>query len=1311
MNTSRKKLKCGRKCIPQNPEDCSHLISDVVNGGLKLKVDIVHEDKAWFNQFKLLRRMGGGKSGALVYRTLFHPSQTTRGAAADVLRGVSGFVVGGSVGAAYGLWNNGVVEGAKQGAEKGKQLLMRNKQPIKRTVALKLYFDAFDRYGNVNNTRPFREVDAQCKLSGHRGFNCQLAVKTLRWGDIKNRLFRTGKNTSVPKDGSADYVEKKDMIEDEIGIFKEGTWPEKNETLEPDIYTIELPYIPKHDNQKVLVMVTDWTPGQPLLNLDLSQLERSQLLGLFLELAAVWQRGYHIFKEDKHFAHWDLHPDNIFVNLDPDCAPRGNVRLPVEATLKRARGLVQTFLVASLPPSSRDALVPKLKQALVSTFDGFLEAQLGHLVYQNARSGLGLVKEAIQEKIPQALDKSLKDLEALLLEKLNKIVPKTAYKNSQDDNLKKKAIRMLRESAQVAIRSAVRYLRRLFLQPDLVLRFPQVTVIDFDLLTSERMFRLEVEHTGKLKSMVPITERAVAFLLRNVPTEVGVAWIRALSAMFRDFPAKERPYYLVDLNHLLTYMFVLGVHYQVPQEMKKGGVQALHTYLQVGHSMVNSFASIKAKLQEFLRDPTALFWKILDRSIQLRQMNVWSAGREVGHRLATGLEEATWGALAASFGIVSLDMETVRSVRNVVLGRQNVRSLIGKQVRRALGLDPTAKEMLRIFFQNYLFHVSIACWTKFKAFPNQDTLGIDIVPKNKKNKKKPPKFRDLTVILLAGDYSERLKAFFNKLPDDVKSKLDPNIMKYFNSSVAKAMELRPTTILNAGRKYLNVAAALAYDTTNPPRILLSLKGGSDFQVQIQGELHLKLGYANLENIPTDKMRIPSNSLYPGLRSLLYMRGGLEHSTLNKFAVKLEEEQDSVRETDNEALMVFSISNLKLNFPSGGMKIEADFSFNKKISTSIEGEFLINVLYLLGTIVNVDVLGTLGFAASQIGEFGIFIMNYVKKNSILQLMKFLLDKVFNSVASGSSAESDFAPRSHVEIMETRQKDVYRVVVMTYNMPPNDLVKCATAIGSGNLSDALDCLSFLFSEGGSTMAQKLQKNAIMCLLKEELGPWFGNAKIRIVNQMKVDGQKKVEPLADLLQMDVTHFKNNTGARTMDLKLLPGMYTDPWMNNDAIMWGITKVLYAFRTKLTSVKNYTSMQSFLTQQQERMEQLSPPFVLRLWSTSKEAVEMLWSKILRVWTEWMESSQEHDVTYLFVNPSHTQRTLQNIVREACGLLLVEVAEGTMGKILRCIQDRSMDTFSLKAPQWTKLTTSNVEKFQEQWEKLMSMVQKTQVTT
>ena len=1258
-----KNIKCGRTCYPKNTEECSRLISDVVNGGVKLKVEIKHESKAWFQQFKLLQRMGGGKSGALVYRSLFVPDKTIVTKAKEAVLGK--------------LWGG---------------------HKLQRTLALKLYFDAYDKFGNVNNTRPFREVDAQCRLTGYPGFNCQMCVRTVRWGDVKDRLFRVQSNGKVARKGTSDYVNPEDVIEEERGIFR-GKTPNKNDTLEPDIYVMELPYIPKDDDQKVLVMVTDWTPGQPLLSLELWKLERSYLLGLYLELAAVWQRGYKIFREDDHFAHWDLHPDNIFVNLDRDCAPRADVRIPVEAAIKRVKGLMQAFLVASLPPSSREATTQKLKQTLVSTFDVFVERQLGHVVYQSVRSAYGNVTEKAKKVFQAKIDAALVELQKALTAKVDEVVEQ----NSKEINkLNKMAVQGLKKSALVAIRSVVRYLRRLFRTPDLVLRFPQVTVIDFDLVTSERMFRLEVEHTGKLKSMVPITERAVAFLMRNVPTEIAVAWIRALSSMFRSFTQKTRPYYLVDLNHLITYMFVCGVHYQIPDEMRsEAGSYVFQTLVRVGHSMVESFLSVKDKLREILEDPVALFWKVVDRSIQLQNLRVLTVGREAAKRLSSGLEEATWGALAAAYGVVPLDIETVRSVRNVVFGKQSVRSLISKQVQEALGLDMNAKELLKIFFQNYIYHMNVISWTKFNAFPNQDTLGIEVVPAARSGNAKN-NFRDLTMILMPGekDARQRLDKFLDSLPEIVKSKVDS--MSWWKKWLAKKLGTVP----------LNLSIALSYSKKEPPSFLVSLDGGSEVRMEMQGKIYLKVGKAQLSKEQSDQMHIPSNTLVPLLRSFLYVRGGVHHNNLNKFAVKLDKDNISY-ESKNEAMFVFFIGNLKLSMPSGGMKLEIDIGVDETqtVDENTRLAFVIEMLTLLEKVLNIDLFYVLGFAK----KMSTTILSWLKSKGLLYIFRLFLNKFINPllnkfINSSEDSESDFAPRTHIELLQTEQKGLYRLVLMTFNQPPHDLAKCVSAISSGNLSDALDCLSYFFPDDGKDLdyGKSYVTQMLVRLLVEELAPWFGSAKFRIVNQTKIEGKKQSVPLADLLQMNVTERIKDTATRNVEFTLLPNMYKDPWMQNDVLMMGITKVLHALRTELQKVQNVSTMQNFVQDQQEVLEKLCPAFVLKLWDTTAIGLEMLWNKVVEVWTLWMESSKEHDVTYLFMDTGHTQRTLQNIMKEACAILLVEVAESAMVQALQYIQDKTKETFKLPTPNWSKLTNAEITRFTQQWAKLKFMVENAQ---
>ena len=143
----------------------------------------------------------------------------------------------------------------------------------------------------VNSTRPFREVYAQCLMSGRKGYNCLLDVFTVDWGTLSDKLFQS-------------IDERDELYGKKIYQLKERKFYKDFEETEKEYFRS------LKKNHQVLVMVTTNSCGIPLMNVKINQMPPSMLLGSWLELFSVWQWSTRRMEEE--FSHWDFHPDNIF---------------------------------------------------------------------------------------------------------------------------------------------------------------------------------------------------------------------------------------------------------------------------------------------------------------------------------------------------------------------------------------------------------------------------------------------------------------------------------------------------------------------------------------------------------------------------------------------------------------------------------------------------------------------------------------------------------------------------------------------------------------------------------------------------------------------------------------------------------------------------------------------------------------------------------------------------------------------------------------------------------------------------------------
>jgi len=155
---------------------------------------------------------------------------------------------------------------------------------------LKVYLDAFDNGGNVYNERAFRDLYTQCMLSGERGFTCLKCMGTAPWPAAWVNTVREHYTDDYADNMISGKTDRLTSIIINGRDLPEGPPPSKVVFM---LYTIA---------EKV-----------PLMDLDLASLDAGQHIGCLLEITAVWQKAVRVFGDN--FTHWDLHPDNIFIDF------------------------------------------------------------------------------------------------------------------------------------------------------------------------------------------------------------------------------------------------------------------------------------------------------------------------------------------------------------------------------------------------------------------------------------------------------------------------------------------------------------------------------------------------------------------------------------------------------------------------------------------------------------------------------------------------------------------------------------------------------------------------------------------------------------------------------------------------------------------------------------------------------------------------------------------------------------------------------------------------------------------------------------
>ena len=1145
-----------------------------------MRPTITHLTSSEFKAYKLLKSYGGGKSGALVYRAA------------------------------------------------------HDNEAIKRTVAVKLYMDAFDVHGHVHNNRPFREVDTQCRLSGRSGFNCLLGVYTLDWKTVKDRIFDTEYATRT------DIVHKL-LPQDTIDTLSVGTdgKPTMESSLCCDDFTSnnpidgteggnmtktllpsELPYVPSEDHHKVLMMVTDWTSGDPLSRVDMSTLGGDAMVGTFLQLCAVWNDAYTLFRKSDKFAHWDLHPDNIFiVNDNTSCDMRPPTHIPVGTLLETLRSGLSQVVRLHRP---RGSVWDMLEKELVTVLDTFVSVRLLRGMYDVAKKDAATyIRDSIQH-----LETTLRDA---LRAKLATIpVP---------DRLMKKPVNVVHLSIEQMIHAVSVHVQTFFRHDGIHIRYPRVVVIDFDLVTSEKLFRLEIEHAGKLKSMLPVTERALAFVLAHLSMEVGLAWVRTLSALFQSFKAEHRPYYLVDFNHLLTYLLVFGSYY-VQSQTARGvdrSAACMAALVRTGMSMCRAVRSHGKNVMDLLHSPRKLFLKLVRTATAYHFDDMLTMVKETSRRLGTGLEDTMWATIGSVYG-VTVDAALYRNVRNVLLGRASVVGIMTKHLGQLVGIDGMdLHNLTRMFVQNYVQHVAHLSWTKSGTFPNQDSLSLLCATTARTQKRAT--YSDFTVV--------------------------------FNTSTAIAVDAMVRGQNDTVREMplpSYIAVALSYKTNSPPTLRVSLVGGSDVHVAVQGRVAVHLGMVDIPD------GVPSLYTTDLLQPWAYARGGIRHSHETGFVLlhEVARTQKTIQTRHIQSDNRLTVGIDKVDVQSSGNTIVATFDLDTgDVNTIVP--LLKGVVALLAQ----------EHLPAWLVWFGRFVRPlsgvFATLGTTLGVLSW--DNVMHVVQS--KFNEMFADKPIDIRIRKRDTNRYFVKIVTVNTQPHPLMQCVQSlVTGGSVSDALDCLSYLFPVTTVESVKTIAVQDMLRLLAREMVPWMGTATVHLVHTHK----RKEYELALVAKASTTYTKT---TRTVTTTLLPQLIQDPWMDDDVVMHALTYVLMSM-DKAARANSGT----YLTQLVEAGAVHLPTYLGAILVGVRDTTRCVWTHLIRVWNTWMSESARFDSNYMFFNPAHSAATLKRMVLQAITFACAELIHERVQYVVRRLQRVSSE------PTWkvvANITESDILAFKQ----------------
>ena len=370
-----------------------------------------------------------------------------------------------------------VVKQTLGGGKSGAFLFVVNfkKSKTGKMYVLKLYANAYTATGHVNDTRPFREVYTQCAMSGTSGYNCLIGFARAPW-DAVSHLFA---------------MNTEELYENSMLSFSESL--EKKKTLADGRTLVPVP-------ANVLFMISTFTQGSPLLNLDLTT-NHAIMPGLVLNLLSTMQKAE---RRLGNFTHWDLHADNIFVDLG--CTVR--TELPLMLLSDFSAQHTWDKLAKIHPDANRLNTTFKTK-----VWDPFMEN----------------IKETTRRL------RSGKEANIFVHPPINE-----------------KRSRLEQDAIEEVTQEFSQYATRIIV-------YPNVTLIDFDLANSDQFPSLDPVHKGKLNSPLPIAERTLAWVLKWIPAPYVLNMLEILLTVRNSLPKHSQS----DVLHILVYIYVALVYWDL----------------------------------------------------------------------------------------------------------------------------------------------------------------------------------------------------------------------------------------------------------------------------------------------------------------------------------------------------------------------------------------------------------------------------------------------------------------------------------------------------------------------------------------------------------------------------------------------------------------------------------------------------------------------------------------------------------------------------------------------------------------------------
>ena len=383
-------------------------------------------------------------------------------------------------------------------------------------VIIKAYKTAMNDFHDVSDIRPFRDVYTQCKLNGEAGFPTLLDYGVISYDDFN-------------------YISKNQTL------FKKTRTPN---SLDGNGKESKLPVFISSPPSHFLFMITTrlMSPWIPLLKLDLRQ-NHDSLIGAVLQIASVYQRAK--TKLGPEFQHWDFHADNIFVNMNEVVRPtvefskRRRIKKLWDAAKRNVDNMCKILFISD---EVANLAHTGFKKAMMDMTGGFAVSDATNIIDMVM---LGLDWATTDEKIVQfKLKVSNAFVQAFSIN----------VQNPKYENFLKSCFNSIIKTTgdTLALKLVAMYVG-----PTLRIRYPRISIIDFDLASSSRFGGVLPEHIAKESSVFPITERALSFLLRWLPLDCAFEWLLMMA-----FLTKIKLFSL-DNAHIFTYFITALTYYRL----------------------------------------------------------------------------------------------------------------------------------------------------------------------------------------------------------------------------------------------------------------------------------------------------------------------------------------------------------------------------------------------------------------------------------------------------------------------------------------------------------------------------------------------------------------------------------------------------------------------------------------------------------------------------------------------------------------------------------------------------------------------------